>query len=104
MTDFIISADNKRPKNLDSYAEAVKQHLQVATCATRNIKLIVWCHANAPHSAWQSREKNSEGESLFYYIMVKELDILNVVCEPFITSVIKEIIDTTMCRIQETEF
>lgn len=45
-----------------------------------------------------SSDTNSRGESLFDFILVKDLDILNVGCKStFITAEGKQVIDITMC-------
>jgi len=49
----------------------------VIGCRAEETHLIIGCDANSHHTSWGSTNINNRGESLFNYIMVNGLDIIN---------------------------
>ena len=65
-------------------------------CSSFGLNLIVGCDANAHNVVWGSSDTNKRGESLFDFLLIKELIILNEGNEPtFCNSIRQEVIDIT---------
>jgi len=66
----------------------------VMSCRAEGTHLIVGCDANSHHTSWGSTNINNRGESLFNYIMVNGLDIMNRGNRPtFVTPNRQEVTD-----------
>jgi hypothetical protein len=72
----------------------------VMSCRAEGTHLIVGCDANSHHTSWGSTNINNRGESLFNYIMVNGLDIMNRGNRPtFVTSNRQEVTDITIANL-----
>jgi len=66
----------------------------VIGCWAEGTHLFIGCDVNLHHTSWGSTNINNRGESLFKYIMVNGLDIMNRGNRPaFVTSNKQEVID-----------
>jgi hypothetical protein len=77
----------------------------VMTCRAEGTHLIVGCIANLHHTSWGSTNINNRGESLFNYIMVNGLDIMNRGNRPtFVTSNKQGVTDITIATLYAGNF
>ena len=67
------------------------------SCRAAGTHPIIGCNSNSHHTSWGSTHTNNRAGSLFNYIMVNGLDIMNSGNRPtFVTSNRQEVINITI--------